>query len=150
STKPSGILKINSGTTTFNPEYFFDIAAKANGGNAAHLSYIGNGKAFAEINTAARSAQEMWSDSPLKSAVIDLETQTVNFISGIPEHKGNGRRLPVLHENNTVYLSIPDGNGLHIYKINTIDYTATQGAQVQANFVAGIFKLEPISVTSPL
>src|SRR5699024_11183632 len=42
STKPSGILKINSGTTTFNPEYFFDIAAKANGGNAAHLSYIGN------------------------------------------------------------------------------------------------------------
>lgn len=141
STKPSGILKINSGATTFDSEYFFDISAEANGGNTAHLSYIGNGKAFAEINTAARNTQEMWSDSPLKSAVIDLETQTVNFISGIPEHKGNGRRLPLLHKNNAVFLSIPDGNGLHIYKINTVDFTATQGAKVQANFVAGLFKL---------
>src|SRR5699024_11137661 len=61
STKPSGILKINSGETDFDPDYFFDISSKIDGGDAAHLLYLGNGKAFAEINTMARNEQEEWS-----------------------------------------------------------------------------------------
>ncbi|HLR36967.1 MAG TPA: DUF4374 domain-containing protein, partial [Chitinophagaceae bacterium] len=140
STKPSGILKINSGETDFDSDYFFDINSKIDG-DAAHLLYLGNGKAFAEINTMARNEQEEWSDSPLKSAIIDLQDTTVNFIDGIPEHKGLGRRLPALKDGNKVYLPIAGENGIHIYKVDTKNSSATQGAAVQANFVAGIFKL---------
>src|SRR5699024_3928149 len=77
STKPSGILEINSGETNFVPNYFFDIREASNGGNTAHVVYLGHGKAFAEINTADRDAQEMYADGPLRSAIINLNAQTV-------------------------------------------------------------------------
>lgn len=141
STQPSGILKIAAGETEFDQDYFFDIAQAADGGNTAHLVYIGDGKAFAEINTAPRNAQETWSDSPLRSAVIELDDQRVNFIQGIAEHNGNGRRLPLWQEGKEVYTSIPESNEIYIYKIDTENYKATQGAKVEANFVAGLFKL---------
>ena len=141
STKPSGILKIDSGETEFDTEYFFDIAEATGGYNTAHLKYLGDGKAFAEINMAARNEQGAWSDSPLESAVIDLEAQTVNLISGVPQHNGDGRRLAALQEGDFVYLCIPEDNGIFVYKMDTANYTATKGAQVEANFVAGFFKL---------
>lgn len=139
-TNDSGILRINSGETAFDTEYYFDIEEVA-GGTPAHVQYLGNGKVFAEINMAAREEQERWSDSPLQSAIIDLNDQTVNFISGIPEHNGAGRRLAALHDGEYVYLTIPEDNAVSVYRINTTDYTATKGAEVEANFVAGFFKL---------
>ena len=139
-TNDSGILRLNSGETSFDPDYFFDVEEVA-GGNPVHLKYLGNGKAFAEINMAPRDEQSSWSDSPLQSAIIDLNEQTVNFISGIPEHSGAGRRLAALHEGNFVYLTIPGEEGVSVYRIDTTNYTATEGADVQANFVAGFFKL---------
>lgn len=139
-TNDSGILRINNGETSFDEDYFFDVE-KVAGGTVAHLKYLGNGKAFAEINTAARADQAVWSDSPLRSAIIDLEAMTVDFISGIPEHSGAGRRLAALHEGDFLYLTIPEGNEISVYRINITDYTATKGANVEANFVAGFFKL---------
>lgn len=139
-TNESGILRINSGETSFDPNYYFDVEEVA-GGTPTHLMYLGNGKAFAEINMAARSEQERWSDSPLKSAVIDFNNKTVNFISGIPEHSGAGRRLAALQDGNYVYLTIPQESGISVYRIDTTNYTAAKGATVEANFVAGFFKL---------
>ena len=139
-TNDSGILRINSDETTFDAEYYFDVEEEA-GGTPVHLKYLGNGKAFAEINMAARGEQARWTDSPLQSAIIDFNNQTVNFISGIPEHNGAGRRLAALHDGNFVYLTIPGDNTVSVYRINTTDYTATKGADVEANFVAGFFKL---------
>ena len=139
-TNDSGILRINSGETRFDPEYYFDVKEVA-GGTPVHLIYLGNGKAFAEINMAARADQARWSDSPLKSAIIDLEAKTVNFITGIPEHSGSGRRLAALHDGEFVYLTIPGESGISVYRVNTSDFTAIQGAEVEANFVAGFFKL---------
>lgn len=141
STKPSGILKINSGETEFNDDYFFDIDAVSNGGNTARVKYLKNGKAFAEINTADRENQEKYADGPLRSAVINFESKSVNFIDGVPEHSGDGRRLPALYNGNNIYLSIPDSDGIHVYRMDVNNYTATKGASVEANFVAGFFKL---------
>ncbi len=139
-TNNSGILKINSGETAFDPDYFFNVNEIA-GGNPVHLMYLGNGKAFAEINMSAREDQVMWTDSPLQSAIIDLNNKTVNFISGIPEHNGAGRRLAALQDGNLVYLTIPGEQGVSVYRVDTTNYTATKGADVEANFVAGFFKL---------
>ncbi|MCY2687523.1 DUF4374 domain-containing protein [Salinimicrobium sp. TH3] len=139
-TNDSGILKINSGETTFDLDYFFDVQEVA-GGNPVHLIYLGNGKAFAEINMAARDQQAVWSDSPLQSAIIDLNNKTVNFITGIPEHNGSGRRLAALQDGNYLYLTIPGEQGVSVYRVDTTNYTATKGADVEANFVAGFFKI---------
>ena len=90
---------------------------------------------------AARDAQAMWSDSPLQSAIIDLNNKTVNFITGIPQHNGAGRRLAALQDGNYVYLTIPGEQGVSVYRVDTTNFTATKGADVEANFVAGFFKL---------
>ncbi|GAA4431305.1 DUF4374 domain-containing protein [Pontibacter saemangeumensis] len=140
-TKEGGILRIKSGETAFDPSYFFDVEEATGGKTIAHLMYLGNGKAFAEINTADSEQQARWTDSPLKSAIIDLYDNTVTYIEGMPEHAGNGRRLAALHEGNYVYMAIPEGNGIYVYRIDTENHTATKGAEVQANFVAGISKL---------
>ncbi|MGJ5643132.1 DUF4374 domain-containing protein [Formosa sp. S-31] len=140
STKPAGILKINAGETEFDQEYFFDVEAAADGHNISHLKYIGNGKAFVEVNTAARSEQGTWSDSPLRSAVVDLNNFTVNYIDGVPLHNGDGRRLAALYNNGYVYLCIPEDGSIHLYRMDTTNYTSTKGAHIQANFVAGFFK----------
>ncbi|WP_127845782.1 DUF4374 domain-containing protein [Psychroflexus aestuariivivens] len=140
-TKPSGILKINSGETEFDADYFFDIEEASGGNNTAHLKYLGNGRAFAEINVASRDQQEMWSDGPLQSAIVDLEAQTVSYIDGIPEHPGLGRRLIALQDGNFLYTSITEENGLYVYEVNLQTGTAEKGAKIQASFPAGIFKL---------
>lgn len=138
-TNDSGILRINSGEASFDPDYYFDVEEIA-GGTPTHLKYLGNGKAFAELNMAPRGEQVTWSDSPLQSAIIDLNNQTVNFISGLPEHSGSGRRLAAHQDGNYVYLTIPEDSGIYVYRIDTEDFTATKGAEVEANFVAGFFK----------
>ncbi|GAA5025006.1 hypothetical protein GCM10011506_09130 [Marivirga lumbricoides] len=140
STKPAGILKIKRGETEFDKEYFFDIEAATDGLNTAHLKYLGNGKAFAEINQEERDVQARWSDGPLKSAIVDLEAKTVNYIADVPEHAGLGRRLAALHDGNFVYTCIPEEEGIFVYRIDLQSLTATKGARVEANFVAGFFR----------
>ncbi len=140
STKPAGILRINSGSSAFDPSYFFDVDAITGGKTIAHIMYLGNGKAFVEVNTASRNAQAAWSDAPLRSAIIDLNAKTINYINGVPEHAGGGRRLPALYHENHVYMAVPEASGIYVYRMDVNNYTATKGAEVEANFVAGFFK----------
>lgn len=140
STQPSGILRIQSGTTEFDQDYFFDIATTTEGFNTAHMMYLGNGKVFSEINVAERDEQARWSDGPLQSAVLDLEAKTVNFIANVPEHAGLGRRLAAAYDGDFMYMCVPEDNGIFVYKMDLNNYTATKGAEVEANFVAGFFK----------
>ncbi|RAU84513.1 DUF4374 domain-containing protein [Pontibacter arcticus] len=141
STKPAGIVRIKSGQTVIDPSYLFDVAAVTGGKTISHMMYLGNGKVFVEINTADRAQQASWTDGPLKSAVIDLNSKTINYIQGLPEHAGQGRRLAALQDGNNVYMTIPENKAIFVYKINTQNYTATKGAEVQATFVAGFSKL---------
>lgn len=140
-TKKGGILRIANGQTTFDQNYFFDVEAVTGGKNISHLKYLGNGKALAEINAEANANQARWSDGPLKTAIVDLNAKTVTYINGLPQHAGNGRRLAALQDGNFVYMAIPEGNGIYVYKIDTQNNSATKGAEVQANFVAGFSKL---------
>lgn len=140
-TKKGGILRIVKGQTTFDPNYFFDVEALTGGKNISHLKYLGNGKALAEINAQTNATQTIWSDGPLKTAIVDLNAKTINYITGLPQHAGVGRRLAALQDGKFVYMAIPEGNGIYVYKIDTQNYTATKGAAVQANFVAGFSKL---------
>src|SRR5690606_23707868 len=78
-TQVSGILRIQDGESTCDADYLVDVAEVA-GGTPAHLLYLGSGKVFDEINTAARGEQAMWSHGPLRSGIIDLNAQTVDCI----------------------------------------------------------------------
>ncbi|KOH42598.1 DUF4374 domain-containing protein [Sunxiuqinia dokdonensis] len=142
-TNDAGILRINSGDTEFDENYLFDFDAVTDGKTTAHLVYLGNGKVFAEMNMQDRSEQATWSDSPLKPAVLDLQNKTINYIEDVPEHAGLGRKLAAsaLYDGTSIYLCVPEDVSIYVYKIDPSNYTATKGAEVEANFVAGFFKL---------
>ncbi len=142
-TKPAGILKINSGETEFDSEYLFDIEDVTGGYNTAHLVYLGDGKVFTEINVTDRSEQAAWSDGTLKTAIMDIENGSIQYIDGIPEHAGIGRKLSAvsLIDGSSIYMTIPEESGIFVYKIDTNSYTATKGAEVEVNFMAGFYKL---------
>lgn len=139
-TKKGGILRIKSGQTTFDQDYFFDVESVTGGKNISHLKYLDNNRAFAEVNMAVAADQARWSDSPLKSAVVDFSAKTVKFLDGVPQHNGDGRRLAALYDDQYVYLCIPETNTISVYQMNVNDFTATKGATVEANFVAGFFR----------
>jgi hypothetical protein len=140
--KPAGITRIKRGQTNFDQTYFFDVAQVTSGNTIAHLKYLGNGKALAEVNTTARNQQAAWMDGPLKTAIIDLNSKTMTYITGMPEHGGSGRRLAALQDGKYVYMSITeDDDSIFVYRIDTETSTATKGAEVEATFVAGISKL---------
>ena len=142
STKNAAFLRIPSGTTAFDT-YHFDVESKTNGLKPAHIRYIGDGLVFAEISTLNPQTQaDRWGDKSLKSCIIDLNKQTVTDVTGIPVHDGNGgRRFTAFVEAGVVYYPISTAEGLHVYKINPKTATAVKGAEIQATFVGGLFRL---------
>lgn len=138
-TKPAGVLKINEGEASFDEDYFFEALALT-GGTISHAQFLNNGKLFVEINTQDRASQVKWTDNPLESAIIDLETESVDFIQGIPEHTRGGREVSLIEEGNNVYTTITEEDGIFIYQINPQNFTATRGAELQTAFETGFYK----------
>ncbi len=142
-TKDGAILRIKQGETEFDTDYFMDVESLSGGKNTAHMKYLGNGKVFTLMNMDDNSEQAIWSDGPLRPAVIDLYNASLNYISGVPDHTGIGRKLEsiALYEDQYIYMCIPEDISTYVYKIDVENYTSTKGAEVEANFVAGFFKL---------
>lgn len=148
STKPGGFLKIKSGTTAFDQSYFFETDKL--GGKISHIKYLGNGKVFATISTLTTQsvATDRWQDKSLKMAIIDVYNQTITDVklngdANALIHNGNGgRTFPVLYDEGKVYYTATIGTSANIYIIDPAAATATKGAQVDATFVGGIFRVK--------
>ena len=140
-TKPSGILRFDSGATSFDPSYFFNIEAQ--GYKLLTGAYAGNGKIVARVVPNANDAA-VWGaftvDNPIcKIVVIDIYNQTVSEVGSIPLHGGQ-YFTPFLVENNKVYVSINDGNTAHVYRVDASNATAEQGALINGNQLKCFFK----------
>lgn len=144
-TKPSAILKIKSGTESFDADYYFDV--EASGYRVTSATYVGDGLAVAnviEISTdEAAAAVNQWAlfsevTPLLHTAVIDLNAQTVTIVNDVPVHGGQ-YATPFLVEGNDVYVSINDGTDAYVYKVNAQTATATRGAKLIGNQFQGLF-----------
>ena len=137
--QPAGVLKINAGETSFDADYFFDTVSVA-GGTFSNAQFLNNGKLFVDVNTQALTSQVFWSDSPLESAIVDLETKSVDFIQGFPEHTRGGREVSLIEDGNNIYTTVTEENGIFVYQIDPQNFTATKGAELQTAFESGFFK----------
>lgn len=148
STKPGGFLKIKAGTTAFDPTYFWNTDLVD--GKISHIKYLGNGKIFALISTLkTQTIADQWGDKSLKMAIIDIYNQTITDVklqggtAANLVHDGNGgRSFAVLYDGGKVYYTATIGGTANIYVIDPATATATKGAQVDATFVGGIFKIK--------
>ena len=143
STRHAGFLRIKSGATEFDDDYFFDFEAATGGLKPAHITYLGGGLVFAEVSTLnPQTADDRWGDKSLKCCIIDLVNQTVTDVDGIPVHNGNGgRRFAVLHQGDYVYLPVSTADGVYVYRTHIPTATAVRGARISTTFVGGFFRL---------
>lgn len=141
STKPSGILKINSGATAFDASYFFNIEAL--GYKLLTGAYAGNGKVVARVVPNGND-NAMWGafsvDNPIcKIAVIDLYSQTFTIVDDVPLHGGQ-YFTPFLVENGKVFISVNNGTSAYVYRVDPSTNSAQQGALINGNQLKCFFK----------
>lgn len=145
-TKHSGILRINSGATEFDPSYFFDVEAASGGAKLLSATYAGSGLLVARM-LKADSDTALWgafdvSNPICKIAVIDLNSKTVKMVNDIPDHGGQygGQGLV---EDGKVYVSITStiAGESRIYAVDPATATATKAAKIQGLEVPAIYKL---------
>lgn len=143
STKPSGILKIASGTTDFDASYFFDITAATGGGSIFWFDYIGGDKAIARIltddNGGAWGAFGRTSFNQ-KLVILDLANKTVTEVADVPLH-AKRQSSPVFVEDGKAYVSIETAIDSYVYQVDIETATATKGAKIIGKTVKGFYKL---------
>lgn len=145
STKPSGILKINSGETEFDQDYFFNIDEATDGGKIFWFDHIGGNKALARIlpedngiswDAYTRDATAFTQ----KLVIIDLEAQTITDVANVPLH-AKRYSSPVFVEDGKAYVSIETATDAYIYQVDIATATGVKGAKIAGKTVKGIFKL---------
>ncbi len=142
SIKPSGILRIPSGSTEFDTSYFFDISA-ATGGSIFWMDYIGGNKAIARVLTDdsggawAAYGRDVFNQ---KLVILDLEVQTVTDVANVPLH-AKRYSSPVLVEDGKVLLSIETATEAAIYEVDIATATGTKGAIISGKTVKGFYRL---------
>ncbi len=144
-TKPSGILRIKSGETEFDPDYFFNVEEATNGGKLFWFDYVGNNKAIARILTNdngnpwdAFTRNEVAFNQKL--VIVDLETKTVTDVANIPLH-AKRYSSPVLVEEGKVYVSIETETKAYVYQVDVETAIGIKGAEIIGKTIKGFYKL---------
>jgi len=146
-TKHSGILRIKSGETKFDPTYFFDVEAATGGAKLLTGAYVGDNKMVGRVVMPGADTA-MWNAFDVtipicKLVIIDLAKQTVTDVTGVPVHGGE-YRTSALIENGKAYMSINStvAGETRMYVIDPETATAKKGAKIEGIEVPAIFKLE--------
>lgn len=127
----SGILKINSGASQFDPGYFFNVEAL--GYKIFNGIYAGNGKIVGTVLSVADDNAglqfEWYGIQTFKTAVLDVNAKTITIVNNIPDHMLS-ETTPYLVENGKVYVgTINESEGGYVYKVDPATATATRGAK---------------------
>lgn len=140
----SSILRIKSGDTGFDTDYYFDFETASGGNKINFLHYVGKNKAVVRMITDDSKKWDAFApmgETPIcKIAIVDLEAKIVTEVAGIPLHGGQWA-TPALNHNGKVYMNISDKNGAYIYEIDVNTATAKKSIQVNAAVVKGIFAI---------
>lgn len=148
STIPSGILKINKGTTTFDGNYFFNITEASNGYNLFRAYYVGGTK-FVLSMYPGKGDKATFGVAADRFAVVDVSSKTFKWVTGIPkaattaaEDKFSVGAPFVDGETKNVLVPIRlSDNTKFVYSIDANTAVATQGAKIISEDIKAIGKL---------
>lgn len=130
SKNPSAIVRIKKGTEEFDQSYFFNLEAKSGGLKVSRGDYISNGKFLMSFFINAKEVTE-WSGRT-KLAIVDVKSQTITWVTGVPEHAQMGYKQKTFVEDdgNTIRYVMKDDAGKHfVYNINANTATGTKGLE---------------------
>ena len=119
SSLPSGIVRIKSGETDFDEDYFIDIT-EATGYDSYGMLYVGDGKAIVSVyNSDLRES----SDYYLEYHLVDLSAKTLTKLDmplGTGGYYGGRRSMALLSNGNAaIMLNHEGGSSIYIYDNTT-------------------------------
>jgi hypothetical protein len=144
--KPSGVLRINSGTETFDPSFFFDIEAASGGHKLCRPFYIAGDCFLLQMYTAP-GAPVSTSSAPAaaKLAIFDAAGKTFRWVTGLPDVDNIGsfsKKTAVDNGKIHIALATVDGAQPAVYAIDPATARATKGTAVTCTGIAALGKLK--------
>lgn len=139
STSPSAILKINSGTTEFDQDYFFNVEEASDGYYVTDQNYVGNGK-FILMMTDEKQAYAIGK----RFAIADVYDHTVTWVQGAPDPDviTNVTANNLVVADGIAFIGITTQDGSFVYQFDVNTATATKGLQVEGGIITAISSLE--------
>ncbi|SEW43306.1 DUF4374 domain-containing protein [Chitinophaga arvensicola] len=110
-TGPSAVYRIKSGTTEYDPAYFFNLSTSSIGAATVALWGIGNGQAIVKYENPAATKDDADANHIYSYAVINLGNGTVaKKLSELPLDKGEMLET-VMVNNGKAYIMVNSQNG---------------------------------------
>ncbi len=138
---PAGALRIKSGSTEFDPDYYVNIEALS-GGKSFMNSWHAGGNKFLLLMYDRPLTEKGFIANEL--AIFNAEAETLTYITGLPEPKEiTSFGTTTFCENGKIYVTITTATGYPaIYAIDSNTAVATKGVEIEATQINGVGCLE--------
>ncbi|MEM6633842.1 MAG: DUF4374 domain-containing protein [Bacteroidota bacterium] len=146
--KNSGVLRIPSGSTEFDANFYIDFETISGGFKIQDMFYVADGKAVVRVlQEDETNPAFLWAtyaptgETPLLSTgILDLNAQTFTLLDNVPTG-GGGWNAAHLVEDTKLYLGVSNSTYAGVYIIDVAAGTATEGVSVDGNYAKGVLSL---------
>ncbi|MBW2961967.1 DUF4374 domain-containing protein [Mesonia aestuariivivens] len=137
----SGVLKINNGTTEFDPNYFFNISEASGGYKLYRTHYVGDNTFVLQMFTEQNIASARPTETRHKFAVVNVATKSFNWVDDVPNGIQEIGAPYVDKANKEVVFPIKTSENPRLYIINAANHVMTAGTKIEADGVTAVGKL---------
>jgi hypothetical protein len=140
-TLPAGVVRIKSGATEFDSNYYYNIEAQADGKSFQRCLNAGGSCFLLQMYSAVLTSNQQVAN---ELAIFNGETGKLTYVTGLPETNViSGFSKNTYVEDGYVYIAIytSDNNYPAVYKINNTTGVATKAIELQVSTVAALGRL---------
>lgn len=141
---PAGVVRIKSGSETFDESYYVNLEALADGRSFLRTWYIGGDKFLMLMYDSALTPAKTMKANQL--AIFDAATSTLKSVEGLPSDDViSGFGNTPFAENGKAYIAVTTTDSYPaIYVIDSATAVATKGLTIEATQISGVGRLSPL------
>lgn len=138
-TLPAGVVRIDTKAEDFDPDYYYNLEAKADGASFLRSWYIGGDYFLLLMYDKAITASDKVAN---RLAIFNVSNGDLSYVSGLPTDVSGFGNTPYM-ENGSAYIAVTTTSGYPaIYRIEPSTATASKGLVVKATSLNGVGRLE--------
>lgn len=138
-TLPAGVVRIDTKAEDFDPDYYYNLEAKADGASFLRSWYIGGDYFLLLMYDKAITSSDKVAN---RLAVFNVSNGDLSYVSGLPTDVSGFGNTPYM-ENGSAYIAVTTTSGYPaIYRIEPSTATASKGLVVKATSLNGVGRLE--------
>lgn len=138
-TLPAGVVRIDTKAKDFDPDYYYNLEAKADGASFLRSWYIGGNYFLLLMYDKAITASDKVAN---RLAIFNVSNGDLSYVSGLPTDVSGFGNTPYM-ENGSAYIAVTTTSGYPaIYRIEPSTATASKGLVVKATSLNGVGRLE--------